>query len=331
MRATIPLLCVLFLAGASCLPRTAISQHAGAPADRYAVCADVTVTEDDSGVSRARGWCFELHTRWARAFRDGSAGRWVALRGVTEHDGDPTRARPSPWDGAWMELRQFESGAILAVEPLPRGLGMEVLDLVWATVSPHLPAWENGRGHDITSVPAQLDDPPDAADVAAGIRTRPAGPSMRTVMDLDWTAADAPATFRWRGTLRVGAGGRADLVSGDGTFSGEVRFAPDGSRVLSARSEAVRTLALPHGGRLRRERQAWTIRVDHVGTVEAPRFAQAPGVVDARTDARPLTLADGTTAWDAHRAAGRVPTACATAGTCVPFLVGVSSEGPETR
>ena len=331
VRAIVPFLCIPLLAGASCLPRTALTRHAAAPADRYAVCADVTFSEERSGPEHARGWCFELHTRWARAFRDGSAGRWVAMRAVVEHDGDPARARPSRWDGAWMELRQFETGAILAVSPLPRGLGLEVLDLAWATLSPHLPALVDGRGHDVASVPAQVDDPPDPADEAAGLRARATGPAMRTVMDLDWAAAVTPATFRWNGTLRAGSGGRVDAVSADGTFSGEVRFAPDGSRVLSARSQATRTVRVSEGARVHRQRQAWSIRVDHLGTVEAPRFAQAPGVEDARNDARPLRLADGTTAWADHLASGRVPTSCASAGTCVPFLVGVSSEGLETR
>jgi hypothetical protein len=255
----------------------------------------------------------------------------VALHDAVEHDGDPSLGRRAPWDGAWLELRQFEDGAVLAVTPLPRGLGLEVLDLVWATLSPRLPALVDGRGHDITSVPAQVDDPPDPADEAAGIRAPARGPSMRTVLDLDWSAADAPATFRWTGTLRAGAGPRNESVTSDGTFSGEVRFAPDGSRVLSARSAATRTVRVATGAVPRRQRQIWSIRVDHLGTTEAPRFAQAPGVVDAGSDARPLARADGTTAWADHRAAGRVPAACAADGTCVPFLVGVSSEGPETR
>lgn len=364
-------------ATAGCLPHGALSSHDTLPADRYTVVVGVSVTTEPAGIVPAFGrtWSFDVVTRWARDFRDGSRGRYVRFeRAQTwpERAVIPLPSRPdlawgaSPLQGAWLELRTFDSGEILAVEPLEGHVGreagsLEALDLVWAALSPAPPdvsrrkdaavppdvAQRLGDGdlhHALTSIPTSIGRDLRLRTVLAGWWSRvltQRAPACATVRRC--------AAFSWIGTLDGATEGDSVAPRGPrpaprpvrvrGEARGSVALDTDAARVVSSELTATRVVSThwPAGSLAALgvtaaqdlvQRQDWDIAVTWTGTIEAPRFAAATGAhASARADAAPLTLVDGSTAD------GGAPTGLP-APDALPFLLlpdRVSSTAPETR
>ncbi len=183
-RLTVPLLAA-FLLAVGCLPKGSLSSVDSLPADRYVVTVTTDVTTEPARVLAPfhRAWTYELVTRWARDFRDGSRGRYVRFDRAVSHRSEDGTEHPDPLQGAWFELRTFDSGAILAVEPLAGHVGrhagnLEALDLLWAALSPAPPDLSR-RGEDV--LPEGL-----PCDGCAG-KASPAGDVHRAVTSIPTT------------------------------------------------------------------------------------------------------------------------------------------------
>ncbi len=275
MSCLVPRLCLtLSLAvGAGCLPQGALSRHEALPAERYQVHVDVAVTTSPESVLAPfdRSWRFELVTRWARDFRDGSRGRYVRFE----------RSAPDPGadslHDAWLELRTFDSGQILAVNPLAGHVGrdagnLETLDLVWAALSPAPPDFS--RRADVPLLPAPearealtvgVPIPDARTAVHRAVTSIPTildrNLRLRTVLASEWwrvPTEDAPSCagvrrcvgLAWTGTLEGTTEGDAVAARGArpaprpvrvrGRASGHVVLDTDSARVLASGIDATR-------------------------------------------------------------------------------------------
>ena len=275
---------------AGCLPKQALSRRDEVGAESYALSVTTDVTSAGALTLEPFRWTLSgtLLTSYTRTFRDGSLGTLVRFSGVkstiSRGAGTPVSlpaSLPAPLEGAHFELRAFPSGELLRVSGLSAYVGRrghaEVLDLVWAALSPHLPGKKQG----------------DAPLITSWHHALRGGPGVRTRMEAGWRPVRMAAGAGWQyeGTLE----GNGGYVRSSGTTRGEITLGGQGDpRVVAHRFDVARSVetAWPTGARAI---QGWntTGELRHVGTADAPPLEMPVGEADAEADARSLRLRDG--------------------------------------
>lgn len=161
----------------------------------------------------------ELELRLARRFRDGSLGwliRVVEARRTAPGEEGP--AANSDWSlqGRSVELRTFDDGEVLSVEPASQLMGSDRLgglaDVIGPLLSPHVPDIRKGRTERRTTRWALIPS---------------AGTGLRMRLLAEWTALgrdakDGPWRVAWAGAVD-GRARSVDSLGGD--EGGEVREA----------------------------------------------------------------------------------------------------------
>jgi hypothetical protein len=269
-----------------CLPKGALSRRDEALADRYSLALDVAVRTEGLDLPPFV-WHVEGAVDWSftRAFRDGSLGhlaRFDGLSATTTREGGPAVATPTPLDGAFVELRSFADGQLLAVTGASPWAGnpghAEVLDVLWPALSPHLPsARADASAPLVTSWPTWVGG----------------GPKVRTRLE----ARYAPAGETWAYTATLAGTGGYVTIAGQAT--GTVELGEGDARLGAHTFDWTRTVTTVWaGGRQIVQTQHLTGSLRHVGTVPAPLLDMPVGAPDAASDARALHLRDGRHAED---------------------------------
>ncbi|MDP2315720.1 MAG: hypothetical protein Q8P41_22675 [Pseudomonadota bacterium] len=266
---------------ASCLPKTSLTRRDEVDADLYALTMDMDVATIGLDLPPFR-WHVEgtVGVSYARTFRDGSMGHLVRLEGMTAtvaRNGGATQPVPAPFDGAYVELRAFPDGQLLAVAGASRWVGdaghLEVLDVLWPALSPHLPSTRaEAGGPFITSFPTWVES----------------GPRLRTRLETTWTVAgDA---WSYAGTVR----GEGGPVAVSGTAEGRVELGEGDTRIQAHAFDWSRAVTTTwSGGRQITQDQHIAGSLRHTGAAPAPLLDMPSGADDATADARPLHLRDG--------------------------------------
>ncbi len=270
----------------ACLPRSSYTRRDELPSERYVLLVDITTRHDLVDTPFDWRWAGELRVAYARTFRDGSIGRLACFSGGRTsivRDG-ATSPTASDLDGACVELRAFVDGAwpgdVLSVGPIGRWTGtgghLELLDVVWPTLSPQIPTVDReGRGNATAAWPLNA--------------SRSGAPRARLTSGwaLDRRSSDS-AAYTWTGDLASTSG----AVGVSGTASGELLVDLAASRVARHRSEWRRTVRVAFPTREVVQDIRTTVTLVYAG--EGPPMVVAPMPEDdAAADASPLTLADG--------------------------------------
>ncbi len=274
----------LLAAGAllvGCLPKESLSRRDEVEADIYRLVLDMDVRTEGLDVAPFR-WHVEGDVGWSytRTFRDGSFGHLVRLDGMSgsvSREGASAMPVPVPVDGALVELRSFPDGQVLAVtgtSPWTGSAGaLEVLDVLWPTLSPHLPGSRaEAAAPFITSWPTWVEG----------------GPKVRTRLEASWAPTNGAWTYT--GTLD----GQGGYVAVTGRAEGRVKLGEGETRLLSHTfdwSREVRTTWM--GGRVLTQAQHIVGSLQHTGRAPAPPLDMPVASDDVAADARALHLRDG--------------------------------------
>ncbi len=298
---------IVLVAGVGCLPRQALSRRDEVEADLYRLELDVDVVTDGLPVDPFR-WHLDGTVAWSytRTFRDGSMGhlvRFPELRARIERGGQTVDV-PVPFADAVLELRGFPDGEVLAVAGASRWTGeaghIELLDVLWTGLSPHLPGSRAEAEEHTSSWPAWVKD----------------GPRVRHRLKARWTPGGDGWTYE--GALE----GQGGYVEASGTARGTVTLAKGDTRLQGHTFTWTRTTRTtwPTGADVR-QTFTYTGRLEHAGAAPAPPLEMPIEGDSAVSDALPLRLRDGRTAEDAPPA---VPPA-------VPFLLLPDDLAPDAR
>lgn len=262
-----------------CLPKSSLSRRDELEAAVYTLALDVAVVTEGAAVEPF-GWALEGKIEWsyARTFRDGSMGHLVRLydlRGRVSRGERVTQA-PVGLEGALLELRSFPDGEVLLVSGIAPYVGdaghLEVLDVLWPALSPHLPGSREEAEKHTTSWPSWV----------AG------GPKVRNRLVARWTRAGD--VWSYAGALSSEGG----YVRGQGDAEGEVALGGGGGRVRAHHFawERATTTRWP-GGALVTQTYVVRGRIAYVGTAPSPALALPVGADDPVADAMPVRLVDG--------------------------------------
>lgn len=272
---TRPVVAALLLLGVSCLPKTAVSRRHEIETQRYAVSASVetSTTGVDLGPFTWRVDAV-LGRTFARQYRDGSQG-WLVLaesaRAEVEREGVRVEV-PTRLGELLVELRTFEDGEILALTGASALTGpnghLEVLDVLWPTLSPRLPAgpgpWE-----------------PFGASWPTWVA---GGPRLQSRLEATWTPGDA---LSWTGPVS-GSGGTV-TVKGHG--EGTLHVGSDG--VLEHTTTWDRTVTTRWPGATIVQEQRLRVEVRPLGVGPSPAVDRPPPSESRGSDLEPLRMSDG--------------------------------------
>jgi len=271
---------------AGCLPKASLSRRDEASADRYALVVDVAVKTEGLELPPF-SWHLSGAVDWSftRPFRDGSLGhlaRFDGLTASTTRQGAAAVATPTPLSSAFVELRSFADGQLLAVSGASPWVGnpghAELLDVLWPALSPHLPSSRAEAAEPfVTSWPTWVEG----------------GPKVRTRLEARYTPDGE--TWGYSGTL-AGVGGYVTVA---GQASGTVELGEGAARLGAHLFDWTRTVTTVWaGGRRIVQTLHITGSLRHVGTVPASLLDMPVGAPDAASDARGLHLRDGRRAED---------------------------------
>lgn len=267
---------------AGCLPKESLTRRDEVGADLYALSMDMDVRTDGVDVAPFR-WHVEGTLSWSytRTFRDGSLGHLVRVLDttatITRDGGVPVPVR-GPASGAHVELRTFPDGQLLAVTGASAWVGgadhLEVLDVLWPVLSPHIPESPGRAGTPfITSWPTWIEG----------------GPKLRTRLEATWSPAGKGA-WSYDGRLE----GQGGYVSVSGRASGEVGLGSNDTRLLTHTFDWTRAVDTTWaGGKTIRQDQHLTGSLRHTGRAPAPPLDMPITSDNAAADALALRLRDG--------------------------------------
>lgn len=272
-------LALLVVALVGCLPKHSLSRRDEVGAALYALALDIDVTTEGAPVAPFR-WHLDGQVAWSytRTFRDGSMGHMVRFDGVRARveRGEASVDVPVPFADGVFEVRAFPDGEILLVRGTSAWVGtaghLELLDALWAGLSPHLPGSREEAASFTTSWPAWVTN----------------GPKVRNRMVATWTREGE--SWRYAGRLE----GEGGYVSSSGTAQGEVRLGEGDTRLLAHTFgwERATVTRWPTGAVVTQ-----TFRVagslTHAGNAPSPALDIPLGEDDPRADALPLRLRDG--------------------------------------
>lgn len=265
-----------------CLPRHALTRRDELEADLYTLSLTVDVTTEGLDLPPFT-YALDGEVAWSytRSFRDGSMGhllRFPTLRGQVRR-GDTTVDIAVPFSDAIFELRGFPDGEVLTVAGAPRWSAdaghLEVLDVLWPALSPHVP--------------------PSRAEAEAFTSSWPAwvsnGPRVRQRLVARWTSL-GDDRWAYAGALR-GEGGN---VTTTGDAAGEVELGTRLSRLVAHRFTGTRTTRTRWAAGAE-VAQTFVVRgsLARYGAAPAPPLDMPIGEDDASADALPLRLRDGRT------------------------------------
>lgn len=253
----------------ACLPRSSRLRADEAEAERYrlTLAIDAQAPGIGSAAWRVEGY---LDRQFSRTYTDGSAAYALRFAQLAERwDDEP---RPSPLDGAVVELRGFASGRIVDVGPLGAWAGtrghVELLEALWVLLSPAIP---------VGGVVAEVSFPIKLLH----------GPSART----RWTTAWSGGGDAWTGAAVIDAAGGGG-VGWMGRADLDLRFAGPG--LVSGRATSTREVRAPWLGEGVVETQAIEVSLERAGATSGFLLPRA-GVLGTRADdGRPTLRADGT-------------------------------------
>lgn len=268
---------------AGCLPKESLTRRDEVEADVYALALEMDVRTEGIEVAPFR-WHVQgtVAHSYTRSFRDGSLGHLLRLvdtsAAISRGAAAPVPVR-GPASGAHVELRAFPDGQLLAVTGASSWAGagdhIEVLDVLWPIVSPHLPGSRREAGAPfITSWPTWIEG----------------GPRLRTRLEATWDARNK-GTWTYEGRLE----GQGGYVVVAGQAHGEVALGGSGDpRLLAHTFDWSRVVTTTWaGGRIVKQDQRITGSLRHTGRASAPPLDIPIASDDVAADARPLRLRGG--------------------------------------